>query len=188
MTSDLGRHFVCAVEFPGAADKSPGRIYFTSSTTAGRTWFPKLNISTAHSSVEHAISRDHRQPGERCANCLDGHPQPRWAQRGDAFLTVRCGTRTTPPDSTNGGATWSSGSRISRLLSRPSTYIHSNSFSFPFGDYFGIGIDSQGRTQAVWGEGLNFRSPGSIWYIADFTRSISSTNFRVSRDSSLCME
>jgi hypothetical protein len=42
--------------------------------------------------------------------------------------------------------------------------VRAKGFRFPFGDYFGIGIDNQGRTQAVWGEGLNFRSPGSIWH------------------------
>jgi hypothetical protein len=65
--------------------------------------------------------------------------------------------------STNGGATWSTESRISSYVPGYS-YIHSKGFGFPFGDYFGIGIDNQGRTQAVWGEGLNFKSPGSIWY------------------------
>ena len=27
-----------------------------------------------------------------------------------------------------------------------------------------LDIDDQGRTHAVWGEGLNYNSPGSIWY------------------------
>jgi hypothetical protein len=65
--------------------------------------------------------------------------------------------------STNGGATWSAESRISSYVPGYN-YIHSKGFGFPFGDYFGIGIDNQGRTQAVWGEGQNFKSPGSIWY------------------------
>jgi hypothetical protein len=65
--------------------------------------------------------------------------------------------------STNGGATWSAEARISSYVAGY-RYVRANGFTFPFGDYFGIGIDNQGRTQAVWGEGLNFRSPGSIWY------------------------
>ena len=27
-----------------------------------------------------------------------------------------------------------------------------------------LAIDSEGATQVVWGEGLNYKSPGSIWY------------------------
>ena len=42
--------------------------------------------------------------------------------------------------------------------------IQPNGFSFPFGDYFEMAIDNLGRTQAVWGEGLNYNTPGSIWY------------------------
>ena len=32
------------------------------------------------------------------------------------------------------------------------------------GDYFELDVDAQGVTHAVWGEGLNWDSPGSIWY------------------------
>ena len=54
--------------------------------------------------------------------------------------------------STNGGATWSTESKMSSYAPGY-PYIRLGGFSFPFGDYFGIGIDNQGRTQAVWGEG-----------------------------------
>ena len=37
-------------------------------------------------------------------------------------------------------------------------------FRFPFGDYFSIAIDNLGNTHVVWGEGRNYKSPGSIWY------------------------
>jgi hypothetical protein len=37
-------------------------------------------------------------------------------------------------------------------------------FRFPFGDYLEMVIDAQGVTHAVWGEGFNYDSPGSIWY------------------------
>jgi hypothetical protein len=43
-------------------------------------------------------------------------------------------------------------------------YILTEGFRFPFGDYFGLAIDSEGTTHAVWGEGRNYKSPGSIWY------------------------
>jgi len=134
----------------GAADKTPQRIYFASSTTAGDTWSPKLNVSTAPSSVEHAF------------------PALAAADAGDVRIAWM-DTRNTPlwnmlyRSSTNGGATWSAESRISSYVPGY-RYIRAKGFSFPFGDYFSIAIDNLGLTQAVWGEGLNFRSPGSIWY------------------------
>jgi hypothetical protein len=43
-------------------------------------------------------------------------------------------------------------------------YIQPRGFRFPFGDYFGLAIDNDGTTHAVWGEGRDYKSPGSIWY------------------------
>jgi hypothetical protein len=65
--------------------------------------------------------------------------------------------------STNGGATWSGESKLSSYVADYS-YILPGGFSFPFGDYFEMDIDNRGNTQAVWGEGLNYDTPGSIWY------------------------
>ena len=134
----------------GATDKSPQRIYFASSTTAGDTWSPKLNVSTAPSSVEHAFpALAAGDAGDVRIAWMDTRNNPLW--------------NTLYRSSTNGGATWSTESRISSYVPGY-RYIRAKGFSFPFGDYFSIGIDNQGQTQAVWGEGLNFRSPGSIWY------------------------
>ncbi len=134
----------------GAVDKSLERIYFASSTTAGDTWSPRLNVSTAPSNVEHAFpALAAGEAGDVRIAWMDTRRGPRW--------------NTYYRTSTNGGATWSAESKISSYVPGY-RYIRPNGFSFPFGDYFGIGIDNKGQTQAVWGEGLNFRSPGSIWY------------------------
>jgi hypothetical protein len=66
-------------------------------------------------------------------------------------------------DSAVSGAAWRSPKQLSSYI-KGYRYIHANGFAFPFGDYFQIAIDSDNQTQAVWGEGQNFRSPGSIWY------------------------
>jgi hypothetical protein len=66
-------------------------------------------------------------------------------------------------NSTNGGASWSGESRLSRHAAGYD-YILPAGFRFPFGDYFSLAIDSDGATHAVWGEGRNYKSPGSIWY------------------------
>jgi len=149
MTSDAAGTLY-ALWNSGAADKSPARIYFASSTTAGDTWSPRLNISTAPSSAEHAFpALAAGEAGDVRIAWMDMRNNPLW--------------NTYYRSSTNGGATWSGESRISSYVPGY-RYIRAKGFSFPFGDYFTIGIDNQGRTQAVWGEGLNFRSPGSIWY------------------------
>ena len=149
MTSDAAGTLY-ALWNSGAADKSPARIYFASSTTAGDTWSPRLNVSTASSSVEHAFpALAAGDAGDVRIAWMDTRNNPLWN------MYYR--------SSTNGGATWSVESRISSYVPGY-RYIRSKGFSFPFGDYFTIGIDNQGRTQAAWGEGLNFKSPGSIWY------------------------
>jgi hypothetical protein len=65
--------------------------------------------------------------------------------------------------STNGGATWNAETRLSSPAAGYD-YILPAGFRFPFGDYFGLAIDSDGATHAVWGEGRDYKSPGSIWY------------------------
>jgi hypothetical protein len=149
MTSDAAGTLY-ALWNSGTVDKSPERIYFASSTTAGDTWSSKLNASTAPANAEHgfpAITAG--DAGDVRIAWMDTRNHPLW--------------NTYYRSSTNGGATWSSESKISGYVPGY-PYVRFGGFSFPFGDYFSIGIDNQGRTQAVWGEGLNFRSPGSIWY------------------------
>jgi hypothetical protein len=149
MTSDAAGTLY-ALWNAGAADGIPARIYFASSTTAGDTWSSRLNVSTASSSVEHAFpALAAGDAGDVRIAWMDTRNRPTW--------------NTYYRSSTNGGATWSPEAKISSYVPGY-RYIRSKGFSFPFGDYFGIGIDNKGRTQAVWGEGLNFRSPGAIWY------------------------
>lgn len=149
MTSDAAGTLY-ALWNAGAADKVAQRIYFASSTTAGDTWSPRLNVSTAVSSVEHAFpALTAGEAGDVRIAWMDTRNHPLW--------------NTYYRSSTNGGATWSPESRISSYVPGY-RYVRPKGFSFPFGDYFGIGIDNQGRTQAVWGEGSNFRSPGSIFH------------------------
>lgn len=136
----------------GKNDKAPERIYFASSTTAGETWSAKTDLSRAPVGVEHAF------------------PAVVAGEAGDvrvAWMDTRHGQlwNVYYRSSSNGGASWSPESKLSSYVSG-FRYIRAKGFSFPFGDYFEIGIDNEGRTQAVWGEGLNFRTPGSIWYSA----------------------
>jgi len=141
----------------GSANGGPERIYFSSSTTGGTTWLARTGLSSAAQGVEHAFpavvaggSGDVRIAWMDARVAEPGHPDhPLW----NTFYR----------SSTNGGATWSA----ETLLSSPARgydYIGPAGFRFPFGDYFGLAIDSDGATQAVWGEGRDYKSPGSIWY------------------------
>jgi hypothetical protein len=141
----------------GAANGGPERIYFSSSTTGGASWSERAAVSRAAPGVEQAFpaivagaSGDVRIAWMDARATEPGHPRrPLW--------------NTYYRSSTNGGATWSAETQ----LSGPAVgydYVLPGGFRFPFGDYFGLAIDSDGATHAVWGEGRDYRSPGSIWY------------------------
>jgi hypothetical protein len=141
----------------GAANGGSERIYFSSSTTAGVTWSPRVDVSSAGNGVEHAF------------------PAIIAGVSGDvriAWMDTRAKLPTRPRlilwntfyrASTNGGASWAPEAQLSTSV-RGYDYILSTGFRFPFGDYFGLAIDSEGATHAVWGEGRDYKSPGSIWY------------------------
>lgn len=134
----------------GREARGPARIYFASSTTSGVTWSPKQDVSTAAPGVEHAFAAiTAGEAGDVRIAWMDTRNHPFW--------------NTYHRSSTNGGATWSAERKLSSDASGYS-YIQSEGFRFPFGDYFGLAIDSLGQTHAVWGEGKNYQSPGSIWY------------------------
>jgi len=131
-------------------DKRAPRIFFASSTTGGVTWSQKAEVSKAPANVNHAFpALVAGFSGDVRIAWMDTRNSPHW--------------NTYYRSSTNGGASWSSEARISGDVPGY-IYIRPEGFGFPFGDYFELGIDSRGQTQAVWGEGLNFKSPGSIWH------------------------
>ncbi|HEV7217229.1 MAG TPA: sialidase family protein [Terriglobales bacterium] len=131
-------------------DKGPERIYFSSSANGRSAWAEKTDISDAPEGVEHAFpALAAGGQGDVRIAWMDLRDDPDW----NVFSRV----------SSNGGGVWRNPKQISSYV-KGFGYIHPNGFSFPFGDYFQIAIDSDGQTQAVWGEGQNFRSPGSIWY------------------------
>lgn len=134
----------------GAIDKEPERIFFARSTNAGNNWTEKIEVSTAPHAAQHAF------------------PAIVAGSLGDvriAWMDSRTGTlwNTYYRSSSDGGLTWTAEVDLSTFVPGFS-YIFPDGFSFPFGDYFELDIDGRGRTHAVWGEGLNYATPGSIWY------------------------
>jgi hypothetical protein len=141
----------------GSLNGGPERIYFSSSTTGGANWSERASVSNAAPGVEHAfpaiiagVSGDVRIAWMDARVIEGDHPNRRlW----NTFYR----------SSTNGGATWNTETRLSGPA-QGYDYILRGGFRFPFGDYFGLAIDGDGATHAVWGEGRDYRSPGSIWY------------------------
>ncbi len=128
----------------------PERIYFASSTSSGAIWSARADVSLAPLDSEHSFpALAAGSAGDVRIAWMDARNNPLW----NSYYR----------SSTNGGATWSAEKKLSSFVTGYS-YITPNGFSFPFGDYFEMDIDSRGQTHAVWGEGLNYRSPGAIWY------------------------
>jgi BNR repeat-like domain len=140
----------------GQNPRGSQQIYFSSSTNGGDNWLPRQNVSSAEASVEHAFpaiaaanNGDVRVAWMGSTPSTDSHRTPYW--------------NTYYRSSSNGGATWSDEVRVSGYVPGYK-YIANEGFRFPFGDYFGMAIDNHGDTHIVWGEGLNYQSPGSIWH------------------------
>ena len=133
----------------GTVDFGPERIYFSSSLD-GVSWAPKLGVSSAPLGVDHAF------PAVVAGGA--GDVRVAWMdQRNNPHWNVYYQT------SADGGTTWAKESTLSTYVSRYS-YIFSDGFRFPFGDYFDLTIDYLDHTQACWGEGYNWLTPGSVWY------------------------
>ncbi|HEY5425860.1 MAG TPA: hypothetical protein VIJ77_04845, partial [Candidatus Tumulicola sp.] len=65
--------------------------------------------------------------------------------------------------SRDGGATWSRSVRLSdRGAGAP--YKHRDGYDFPFGDYLGLSVDSDGTNYVIWGEGSAVYLPGGTWW------------------------
>ena len=130
--------------------QAPNRIYFATSTTNGASWSARTEVSTAPAGSAHAF------------------PAIVAGAAGDVrigWMDSRAGTlwNTYYRESANGGTTWSAERDLSTFVTGFS-YIQANGFAYPYGDYWELTIDGEGRTHGVWGEGLNYDSPGSIWY------------------------
>ena len=134
----------------GAVDKGPERIYFARSSDGGATWSAKADVSSAPQGSHHAFPAIVAgAAGDVRISWMDARAETLW--------------NTYYRSSTDGGATWSAEVDLSTYVSGYD-YIQPNGFSFPFGDYYEMDIDDRGATHAVWGEGLNYDTPGSIWY------------------------
>ncbi len=134
----------------GTVDKGPERVFYSTSKDRGQTWSLKTDVSFAATGVDHAFPAIIAgAPGDVRIAWMDARNSPNWN------LYYR--------SSTNGGASWSGESILNSYVAGYN-YIFSNGFRYPFGDYFTMTIDGQNHTQAAWGEGYNYSTPGDVWY------------------------
>lgn len=136
-----------------AVAQGANRLYFAKSTNNGVAWTARAEVSTAPAGSAHAF------------------PAIVAGAAGDvriAWMDSRAGTlwNTWYRTSTTGGSTWTAERDLSTFVTGFS-YIQANGFAYPYGDYWELAIDGNGRTHGVWGEGLNYDSPGSIWYVRE---------------------
>jgi BNR repeat protein len=150
MTSDSSGNLY-ALWNAGSAAKGPERIYFSKSTDSGNTWSTKVNVSAAPAGTHHAFPAVVAgAAGDVRISWMDARaPGSLW--------------NTYYRSSLDGGATWSAEADLSTYVAGYG-YIQPDGFNFPFGDYYEMDIDDQGTTHVIWGEGLNYDGPGSIWY------------------------
>src|SRR5574341_188345 len=138
----------------GSAPRGPERIYFSKSTDGGNTWSAKQDVSAAPAGAQHAFPAIAATGnGDVRIAWMDARAANGGMDRWNVYYR----------SSTDGCVTWSAETDISTYVSGYA-YIFTDGFRFPFGDYFEMDIDERGTTHAVWGEGYNYDSPGSIWY------------------------
>jgi hypothetical protein len=134
----------------GTVDKGPERVFFARSADGGASWSRRLDVSRAPVGAAHAFPAiAARAPGDVRISWMDARAGSLW----NVYYRR----------STDGGGRWSAEADLSTPVSGFG-YIEPAGFAFPFGDYYEIDIDDRGTSHLVWGEGLNWRSPGSIWY------------------------
>ena len=134
----------------GTVAKGPERVYFARSEDGAVTWSSKVDVSRAPAGSAHAFPAVVAgEPGDVRISWMDARQAPLW----NVYYRR----------SSDGGARFTSEVDLSTFVGGFS-YIEPAGFSYPFGDYYEIDIDDRGDSQLVWGEGLNWLAPGSIWY------------------------
>jgi hypothetical protein len=153
MTSDANGN-IYLLWNAGSTARGPERIYFAKSTDGGNTYTARLDVSAAPAGTHHAFPAIAATGnGDIRISWMDARAANGGIDKWNVYYR----------SSTNGGSMWSSEVDLSTPVSGFS-YIFPDGFRFPFGDYYEMDIDEQGITHVIFGEAMNYDSPGSIWY------------------------
>jgi BNR repeat protein len=131
-------------------DYAPERIFFARSTDHGATYSVPQDVSGAPQGVEHAFPAI--TTGANAGDVRIGWMDTRMGGKWNVWYRA----------SADGGVTWSGEARISGYVPGYS-YLTTDGFGLPYGDYFEMDVDSLNSTQIVWGESDSYAGPGNIW-------------------------
>ncbi|HEX9039326.1 MAG TPA: sialidase family protein [Ktedonobacterales bacterium] len=131
-------------------DYAPERIYFARSTDHGATYSTRQDVSLAPQGVEHAFPTI--TTGATAGDVRIGWMDTRISGKWNVWYRA----------SADSGATWSGETRVSGYVPGYS-YLTTDGFGLPYGDYFSMAVDSAGSTQITWGESSSYAGPGNIW-------------------------
>ena len=135
--------------FDGATTPlGPQRIFVRTSTDGGRTWTPRITLSTV-GRMATAPAAEATGNGDIRLWFAERRPADRWN------IWYR--------RSLNGGATWSTPLRISDATSG-AEYKNADGFLEFYGDYGEIAVMSNGKTIGTWSEGFSWLGPGGTWF------------------------
>jgi hypothetical protein len=123
--------------------------FFSRTSTDGLRWSEPVLINDQGDSNFPVISRGLRAGDFRVA----------WQDnRNGPFAWNTWFKRTT-----NGGRSWTGEGLLSNVgFGAP--YKAPEGYVFPYGDYFGIAVDSQGTNHLIWGEGTGLGTGGGCWF------------------------
>lgn len=131
---------------------APQKMYVRTSFD-GVHWSPRKQISVASQLVNNAFPAV-------AAGTASGDFRVAWQDDRNGELTV---WNTWYRRTRDGGSTFGPAVRLSNSASG-APYKKTNGFSFPYGDYFEMGVSADGRNYFIWGEGASYEGPGGSWY------------------------
>jgi hypothetical protein len=150
IASDSAGALVFAYLLNNAAD-APKTLYVRRSTD-GLNWSAPVVVNDAGDSNMPAIASG-PSPGDFRLVWQDDRSGPN-------------GWNTWYARTTNGGVAWSRAVRLSNLGSGAS-YKTPAGYTFPYGDYLGLAVDSSGTSHVIWGEGNGIytgHDTGGSWF------------------------
>ncbi len=123
-------------------------VWFRSSRDGGMTWSARTLVSTAVPGSWHAFPA--------VAAGAAGDVRVDWMDNRTGAYNVWYRT------SSNGGSSWSADVPVSRYLAGIS-YLTTQGFAFPYGDYTTMNLDPAGHAYLAWGEGPSYVGPGNCF-------------------------